>query len=206
MMAIKSNSGFLFVFEGYDECGKSTMIKDITDRLRANGYNVQEIHFPGKDSNRLGELVDKIHHKNLEIFNLDISPFVKQMLHVAAHIDLEENVIIPHLKQGGIVLLDRFWLSTLAYGSAEGIDINVLNSLVMIERQFLDVKNVDFLFFLKSSSKNCVFKDSTNKFYYEYIRKLFKRNWCEIDNTEFHPSDTDYVYNKIMEIIKNERN
>jgi dTMP kinase len=52
-----------------------------------------------------------------------------QLLHIAAHIDAIERRIKPTLGQGRIVILDRFWWSTMVYGAVSGVSEALLRGM-----------------------------------------------------------------------------
>jgi len=54
-------------------------------------------------------------------------------MHIAAHIDAIEAVILPALHAGTSVVLDRFWWSTKVYGLAGGSDKRRLESMIDVE-------------------------------------------------------------------------
>ena len=64
----------------------------------------------------------------------NISLLAKQALHVAAHIDAIDRQIVPALKRGQTVLLDRFWWSAWVYGLVDGCDRRQLRALIDAER------------------------------------------------------------------------
>jgi thymidylate kinase len=126
-------SGNLFIFEGLDGVGKSTLAEKVAEKLRKSGTDVLLLSFPGRESNTIGDLVYSIHH-NPQSFGINrISPTSLQLLHIAAHIDCIENRIIPSLAEGKTVILDRYWWSTVAYGIATGIGKEVLDAMINLE-------------------------------------------------------------------------
>lgn len=56
-----------------------------------------------------------------------------QSMHVAAHLDALENLIFPSLENGKLVILDRFWWSTVVYGSVFGIPPKLMRAIVSSE-------------------------------------------------------------------------
>ncbi len=125
----------MFVFEGPDGVGKSTIIQETKKKLVDDGFDVLNLSFPGKTQGTLGKLVYDIHH-NKQGFSLNDSPSSSlQVLHVAAHIDCIENIIKPALNNGKIILLDRFWWSTVVYSLINFIPKVVLDSMITIENQ-----------------------------------------------------------------------
>jgi len=109
-------------FEGIDGSGKSTQIQLLKKYFQQNNKEVIVLREPG--GTVLSELIrDLLLNKNLEI-----TPQSELLLFNAARNDLLSKVIIPALKEGKIVLCDRFFDSTLAYQSyGRGIDIEKVN-------------------------------------------------------------------------------
>ena len=127
-------AGQLFVFEGPDGVGKSTVSSTVLSQLRQNGLDVELLTFPGRAVGTLGKVVYDIHH-GPEQFNLaSLSQASKQALHIAAHLDAIERLILPLLRNGTNVLLDRYWWSTWVYGVVDGIDKGILEALIGAER------------------------------------------------------------------------
>ena len=56
-----------------------------------------------------------------------------QLLHIAAHIDTIESKILPALRKGYYVVLDRFWWSTWVYGIVSGADQRSLKAMIELE-------------------------------------------------------------------------
>jgi thymidylate kinase len=126
-------SGKLFVFEGADGVGKSTVAEKVVENLRKKGVDVLLLSFPGREPKSLGKLVYDLHH-NHKSFGIDrLSPTSLQILHVAAHIDCIKEKILPALSTHKTVILDRYWWSTVAYGIAAGISKNTLNAMIALE-------------------------------------------------------------------------
>ncbi|MBY0561004.1 nucleotide kinase domain-containing protein [Hyphomicrobium sp.] len=122
--------GQLIVFEGPDGVGKSTLAKMVVQTLNAQGRSCRLMSFPGREDGTLGQLVYRLHHNAAALGVQSISETARQALHVAAHLDVMERVILPALASGEHVILDRFWWSTLVYGKAGGIESSTLKALI----------------------------------------------------------------------------
>ncbi len=116
---IQKYKGKLITFEGLDGCGKSEQSKLLVSFLRNIGYDVSLLKEPGSEP--IAE-----HIKNIlkyekfrkQITNNDgakLSREAELLLFEAARANLVVHNIIPALKQGKIVILDRFIDSTYAY-------------------------------------------------------------------------------------------
>jgi dTMP kinase len=126
--------GRLFVFEGPDGVGKSTIVTLVAAELRrVNKSPVTVLAFPGREDQSLGKHVYALHHSPATFGVSDIAPASLQLLHIAAHIDAIERSIAPRLQRGEIVLLDRYWWSTWVYGLESGADQTVLKSMIQVE-------------------------------------------------------------------------
>ena len=133
-MTGQSEQGKLIVFEGYDGVGKSTLAKKLTARICEAGVSCKHLAFPGKKPSSLGRLVDDLHHNNVPgLCVRQINPTSLQVLHIAAHINSIEKHILPSLRKGTWVILDRFWWSTWVYGVAYGSPKRSLEAMIELE-------------------------------------------------------------------------
>jgi len=110
-MASKSlNKGAFITFEGPEGCGKSTQSKLLYSYLRKCGYSCVYTREPG--GTKLGERIRQLllHSKDINISNLS-----EVFLFEAARAQIVNEVILPNLKKGKIVICDRFIDSTVAY-------------------------------------------------------------------------------------------
>lgn len=125
--------GKLFVLEGPDGVGKSTLSKGLIDRLNIDGIHFERFAFPGNEAGTLGQLVYEFHHNPGQFGVKSVNPTCVQILHVAAHIDAIERHILPTLQNGKNIILDRFWWSTLIYGKVYGVNHRSLEAMLNIE-------------------------------------------------------------------------
>ena len=92
--------GKLYVFEGPDGVGKSTLAQWFASHLQESGYACTLLSFPGKEDGTLGEHVYELHHDPARFGIQSLSAASLQLLHVAAHIDAIETRIKPLLNEG----------------------------------------------------------------------------------------------------------
>jgi hypothetical protein len=129
-----STSGKLIVFEGPDGVGKSTLAKGLVDSLAGRGTPCDLLAFPGREAGTLGRHVYDLHHDPGRFGVANIPPASLQLLHVAAHLDAITGHILPALRAGRWVVLDRFWWSTWVYGLAAGVKKVSLEPMLAVER------------------------------------------------------------------------
>ncbi len=125
--------GRLYVFEGPDGVGKTELSRRFVAQLEAAGVPCEHLSFPGRDDGTLGKHVYELHHDPGRHGVVSVSPTSLQILHVAAHVDAIESRILPALRSGRSVVLDRFWWSTKVYGLASGVARRTLNTMIDIE-------------------------------------------------------------------------
>ena len=125
--------GQLLIFEGPDGTGKTTLSLRLVEWLTSQGNRARYVSSPGRIEGSLGDLVYNLHHSPEQYGLHGVTPAAKQLLHVAAHIDALQTTIIPALKSGEIVVMDRCWWSTIAYGKATGMDAESLRLMIDLE-------------------------------------------------------------------------
>jgi dTMP kinase len=112
-----SERGRFITFEGIDGSGKSTQMRLLAGRLRAEGHDVFDAVEPGGTA--IGRQIRRI---LLDAANQDLHPTAELLLYFASRAQNVDECILPALGEGKIVLCDRFTDSTLAYqGYARGL-------------------------------------------------------------------------------------
>src|SRR5690554_846824 len=99
----------LITFEGIDGSGKSTQIKLLKEKLVKLGFRTEVFREPG--GTKVSELIRSI----LLNPDLDVDPVSELLLFSAARAQLTSERVKPLLKEGVIVILDRFYDSTVSY-------------------------------------------------------------------------------------------
>lgn len=119
--------------EGADGSGKTTLAHALVAHLQAGGLRTMYFSFPGREPGTLGAEVYDLHHRSRERGVAAIHPASLQLLHIAAHIDAIETRILPALRQGTHIVLDRFWWSTWVYGIVAGASPSSLKAMIDVE-------------------------------------------------------------------------
>jgi len=118
--------GYFITFEGTEGSGKSTQIKFLARRLIRLGFSVVTTREPGGTS--FGEQIRKV---LLSLQNRNLDPRAELFLYLASRTQHLEEVILPALHKGHIVLCDRFSDATLAYqGFGRRLDEKFVRSAV----------------------------------------------------------------------------
>jgi len=117
--------GILITFEGVEGCGKSTQANFFRDWLVSRDTECILTREPGGTS--LGEQIRKI---LLEPSPVRIDPLTELLLYIASRAQIVQEVIKPALDGGKIVLVDRFYDSTMAYqGWGRGLDRKMIREI-----------------------------------------------------------------------------
>jgi len=117
--------GFFVTFEGPEGSGKSTQIRLLKGWLREQGLEVIATREPG--GTHVGEHVRAI---LLDPTLRGMTAETEVLLFSASRAQLVQEVIRPHLQQGGVVICDRFADSTYAYqGYGRGLNMEQLRQI-----------------------------------------------------------------------------
>ena len=112
-------------FEGGEGAGKSTAIKRIVEKLTSEGYKIVLTREPGGTP-----IAAEIRNVILNKKNTAMDPRTEALLYAASRRQHLVEKVIPALKEGKLVLCDRFLDSSLAYqGGARGIGIDTVYNM-----------------------------------------------------------------------------
>ncbi len=156
--------GKFVVFEGLDGSGQSTQAKLLKEYFDQQGIAA----FLTKEPTQWTAAGKKI--KKVLDEKTAIEPLKFQELFARDRAQHLKEEIIPALKQGKIVICDRYAFSSLAYG---WLDI-VISQLVILNEDFI---GPDCVFFLRVSPEECLrriqVRGERTKFF-EKLKKLKK--------------------------------
>jgi len=149
----------LFItFEGIEGSGKSTQCKLLMEYLESKGHKVSLTREPGWGA--MGKL---IRHLILDEKDLDIHPLTELYLFCADRVQHVKDFINPKLKNGEVVICDRYFDSTIVYqGYGRQLDLYTVKKLAEASTLEL-VPNITFLLNLpvKDGLKRLDLRDET---------------------------------------------
>ena len=115
------------VFEGIDGSGKGTVISEAKKFLLEKGVSEEKILITCEPTN--GFYGKKVR----ELLKTEVNPDVNAVQFLEAYVaDRKEHLektIAPALKEGKIILCDRFKYSTFVYQSLQGISIEKIKEM-----------------------------------------------------------------------------
>ena len=108
--------GFFICVEGLDGCGKTTQTKLLVRRLRRKRYAA--IYTAEPSRGKIGKFIKRhcLHGEKR------VSSIIEALLFAADRFEHVEDVIVPAIRKGKIVVSDRYVYSSLAYQGAAGLD------------------------------------------------------------------------------------
>lgn len=114
-------AGSLIVIEGMDSSGRSTQISRLTPWLEQKGYAVVQVGL--KRSELVGPALEKAKQGNI------LSPRTMSLFYATDFYDQMENIIVPALRAGSVVLADRYIFTLMARDRVRGAEPEWLESL-----------------------------------------------------------------------------
>lgn len=122
----KAYSGFFLTVEGGDGSGKSTVAVALAAALKKRNYDLLHTREPG--GTPLSEHIRKLLLEPPS--SITISEKSELLLYLAARVEHLDEVLLPALRQGKIVLCERFNDSTIAYqGCARHLGMGYVEEL-----------------------------------------------------------------------------
>ncbi len=154
----KTKRGRFIVFEGLDGSGQSTQAERLVEYLKKNRLKVHPTKEP--TNNLIGGLI-----RGQLQGDWKSTPECLQLLFAADRAHHLQREIVPYLEKGISVVCDRYFFSSIAFGSLEIDDWQWLKE---INKRFL---LPDIVFYLKTSPKTCIKRISDSRFSFELFEK-----------------------------------
>lgn len=118
-------SGFFFTFEGCEGSGKTTQVELLKEHLAERGFEVLVSREPGGTA--IGARIREI---LLDPGQAGMEPLTEALLFAADRAQQVAQVILPAMREGRVVVGDRFVDSSLAYqGVARGLGLEAVARL-----------------------------------------------------------------------------
>jgi len=119
---LRKRRGFLISVEGIDASGKTTQASLLADKLRSLGLDVVLSTEP--TDGPVGTLIKKLLRGRKRP-----PPVVEAVLFALDRFWHVERLVKPALEEGRIVVLDRYYHSSLAYQGSAGLDMGWLRAI-----------------------------------------------------------------------------
>jgi dTMP kinase len=155
-------AGLLVAFEGLDQSGKQTQAELLRDHVAANGRECRLLSFPDYDTPIGRELSAALHGAR------EYPADVMQLLYVANRYEKRAQ-IEQWLRDGLVLLCDRYVASSVAYGEAQGLDARWLGDI----QRFLPPPDVTIL--LDIAPETAVRRKASGRDRYERDLQLLAR-------------------------------
>lgn len=178
------NKGLFITFEGCDGCGKTSVIQALSIELQKAGITPLVTREPG------GSLIaEEIRNIILDKKNTMMDPRTEALLYAASRRQHLAEIVLPALKEGKIVISDRYLDSSLAYqGYARNIGIDAVYS---INAFAIDDTMPDITFFLDVRPEVALKRIAQN-------RDESEINRLDLEKLEFH----NKVYDAYLLLLK----
>lgn len=134
--------GLLIVVEGTDGSGKSTQVQKLSKYIKEKSFACTVSQW--KTSRLISGVINEAKEKNL----LNTTTF--SLLYAADYTDRLENEIIPALKAGFVVLMDRYIYTAYVRDSVRGHDID------WVKKLYSFAPKPDLVFYLNVPSKTLI--------------------------------------------------
>lgn len=178
-------SGLFITMEGTDGSGKTTQITMLKDYLTSKGFNVICTREPGGTP-----ISEKIREIIIDKNNTEMSYMTEALLYAAARAQHVEETILPALKEGDIVISDRFLDSSVVYqGFARVLGEKTVKN---INKYAVGDLEPDVTFFLKLKPEDGLQRKA----------KQAELDRLEAEKFKFHQR----VYDGYVRLAKNNKN
>lgn len=169
--------GYFISFEGPDGSGKSTQIKLVKEYFQEKGFDLVITREPG--GTRISE---KIREIILDNTHIEMDYMTEALLYAASRAQHVSQIIIPALREGKVVICDRFVDSSIVYqgiGRGLGRCVKVINDMAIKDC----MPDITFLFKITPE---------------EGKKRIQSEDRLEMEELDYHKK----VYNGYLELEK----
>jgi dTMP kinase len=117
-----SKKGVFICIEGLDGCGKTTQAKLLTKKL---GKSYKAVYTAEPSRGKIGTYI----RKRCLYGEERLSTVVEALLFAADRVEHVENEVLPALREGLLVISDRYVYSSLAYQGAAGLSLEWIEKI-----------------------------------------------------------------------------
>lgn len=147
------------VFEGLDNCGKTTIVKMLGNYFKNKGMQVDYTH---EFETSVGILIRELEERG------ELDPILKSYL-FAADRQIRTRDYTNDDYSNKIIMFDRYFLSAVAYRMADGVDKEWIKSINSVFR------SPDITFYIDISPEESILRNTTTKFNISYTRDYLNR-------------------------------
>ncbi|MDQ5951504.1 MAG: dTMP kinase [Patescibacteria group bacterium] len=203
-----AHTGYLITFEGGEGGGKTTQIATLAEKLKAAGKDVVALREPGGTT-----ISEQIREVVLSAKNEGIAYTTEVLLFQAARAQIYEEVVLPALEAGKVVLMDRSRDSSVVYqGMVRGFGVDLIEQLNNISTKktfpdltlLLDVevkeglqRRVDSGKVDRLDGEDTSFHDKIRDAYLQIAREDTTGRWVVVDANK----DVSAVADTIWELV-----
>ena len=200
--------GIIIEFEGIDGSGKRTLSKILREELSKKNYKVVLYSYPDYKS-KYGMIIKAFLDNELEL------SVEEQFLLYLLDMLKDKKEVMQKIDEGFIVIIDRYFLSTIAYQCANNFEYekakHIIKSLglplpsiifyleipisVAIERKSNQKRNLDRF------EKNKRFLKKITKVYEKMMKENFPTRWIRLDTTRELEKIHEEVLLKVYKLI-----
>ena len=192
--------GAFICIEGLDGCGKTTQAKLLVKKLRKS-HNAVYTAEPSRG--KIGAFI----RKRCLYGEKRLSSAVEALLFAADRLEHVENEVLPALRQGRLVVSDRYVYSSLAYQGAAGL------SLEWIEKINEHALRPDFAIFIDVDPKTVMQRLKPNKSVMEnletqrkvreiYLKYVAKGELTRIDGDKPEEEVAEALSDAVLNFLK----
>lgn len=197
--------GFMVCVEGIDGAGKHTQVEMLSNALSKKGVVAKVYTYPDYNSD-YGKMIDRYLHGHLKL-NVD----EQILLHLADKV--KDNIQVKKdIDSGAVVIMDRYFYSTIAYQCAAGFDyarakklVDLMNTNVPSVVFYIDIP-IDLVAARKAKQKGYTDRNEGDMKYQRDVKEVYDRmigekyatTWIKVDGT----LKIDDVHAKIMSELK----
>jgi dTMP kinase len=192
--------GLLIAIEGIDGAGKTTQSRLLSENLSNAGYPTVLLHEPtnGVWGEKIRDLARNGRHKTTAQEELEL--FYQDRLE-----DVEKN-IGPKMRERNVVIMDRYYFSSVAYQGARGLDPNKVEK---VNEEIAPHPNVTIILDISPSDSlkriRATREEGPNHFerakYLRKVRSIFLKQFANRSNVAIIDGDGSHSEREISDCL-----